>query len=107
MRSIRMTRRKVLFRDTENTCCWVTPEFNGDRSELREKGSRDSCDKDWQEIFEEFKNVKTLPEFEKMNAQAQKYYHSHLPGTKILPVENIGNERFEENDSVIEELNAG
>jgi hypothetical protein len=99
-----MTRRKILFRDVENNCCWVTPEFNGDKTELQSIKSADSCDKDWVEIYEEFRNVKTLPEFEKVNARAQKYYHSSFPGGKILPVENIGDGKFTENDFVIEEI---
>jgi hypothetical protein len=100
-----MTRRKVLFRDAERECCWITPEFNGDKSEMKAFGSQDSCDKDWPEIFEElFRNVKTLPEFEKASAQAQRYYHSFLPGGEILPIENIGSKLFEESDLVIEEI---
>jgi hypothetical protein len=99
-----MTRRKVLFRDAQGECCWVTPEFNGDKTEMERMGSRDSCDKDWPEIFEEFKNVKTFPEFEKMNARAQNYYHSSLPGAKILPVEKAEGDAFTENDFVIEEI---
>jgi hypothetical protein len=99
-----MTRRKVLFRDAENECCWVTPEFNGDKSELEKIGSMDSCDKDWAEIFEEFKNVTSRLEFEKINARAQTYYHSHLPGAEIQPIEKIGTELFAESDFVIEEI---
>jgi hypothetical protein len=99
-----MTRRKVLFRDAEHECCWVTPEFNGDKAEFQNMGSWDSCDKGWAEIFEEFKNAKTLPEFEKASARAQKYYHSFLPGGEILPITNIGKGLFAENDLVIEEI---
>ena len=99
-----MTRRKVLFRDVASGQCYITPEFNGDKTELLQKKSGDSCDRDWQEIIEEFKGAKTLDEFQKANANAQGYYHSCLPGAKALPVENIGKERFEESDLVIEEI---
>jgi hypothetical protein len=93
-----------MFREVETGACWVTPEFNGDKSELQQMKSNDSCDKDWEEIFEEFKNVKTLDEFQKQSAKAQGYYRSCLPGAKILPAENIGAGRFEESDLVIEEI---
>jgi hypothetical protein len=100
-----MTRRRILFRDTELECCWITPEFNGDKTELLQFGSADSCDKDWAEIYEEFRNVKTLPEFEKMNAQAQKYYHSSIAkNITIFPIENISDGKYTESDLVIEEI---
>jgi len=99
-----MTRRRILFRDVSKEECWVTPEFNGDKSEFKRMGSGDSCDKDWDEIFEVFRNVKTLEQFEKANAQAQTYYHSSLPGAKILPIENIGKGKYDEGDLVIEEI---
>jgi len=99
-----MTRRKVLFRDVESGDCFLTPEFNGDKLEMSWTKSDDSCDKNWEDIFEEFKNVKTLEEFKKVSARAQEYYHSSLPGQKILPVENIGKDKFEESDLVIEEI---
>jgi hypothetical protein len=100
-----MTRRKILFRDADHECCWITPEFNGDKTEFLQSKSADWCDKNWAEIYEEFRNVKTLPEFEKMNAQAQKYYHSAITkNITILPIENIGKEKYMESDLVIEEL---
>jgi hypothetical protein len=99
-----MTRRKVLFRDVKEGVCWVTPEFNGDKTELRDIKSKDSCDKDWLEIYEEFRNVKTLEEFEKANAKAQTFYHSFLMGAANQPIENIGKGRFEDSDFVIEEI---
>jgi len=100
-----MTRRKVLFRDVESGKCYVTPEFNGDKSELLLAKSADSCAKDWDEIFQEFKNVRTFEEFKKVNEQAQRYYKSSLtPKPEILPVEDVGKNGFEESDLVIEEL---
>jgi hypothetical protein len=101
-----MTRRKVLFRDVENECCWITPEFNGDRSELQQFRSRDSCDKDWNEIYDEFRAVPlTLEKFKEISDRAQRYYHSHLSDKPmILPVEKIEGTAFTESDLVLEEI---
>jgi len=100
----KLTCRKVLFRDVKSGNCYLTPEFVGDKSELSQFKDGDSCDKDWDEIFTEFKNVKTLDEFKKVSEQAQGYYRSYPKGTRrAFPVEDVGKDRFEESDLVIEE----
>lgn len=86
-----MTRRTIYFYDKVNSNLYVTPEFNGDKEEFIKFSKRgDSCDKNWNEILEKFKGVKTLEEFKRASAQAQRYYHSCL-GDEILPIK-IANE---------------
>jgi hypothetical protein len=101
-----MTRRKILFRDVEHGCCWITPEFNGDKSEFQQAKSQDSCDKDWSEIFDEFRATPmTLEKFKEISNRAQSYYHSHLADRPaILPIEKIEGDVFTENDNILEEI---
>ena len=84
-----MTRRRVVFTDTTTGAMYTTPEYNGDKTEFNLFSKRtDLCDKDWDEIFLEFKDVKSLAQFIEANTRAQSYYHSFL-GNEILPVEKI------------------
>ncbi|WP_170313592.1 hypothetical protein [Lacrimispora amygdalina] len=42
-----MTRRRIALIDPQTQQIYCTPEFNGDRTELLQMGSMDSCDKYW------------------------------------------------------------
>lgn len=82
-----MTRRKIYFYDKKQNKLYATPEFNGDKEEFVEfRKHEDSCDKNFNEILQEFKGVKTLEEFNKATDKAQSYYHSFL-GNNNLPIE--------------------
>ena len=82
-----MTRRTIVFFDEESGGYYATPEFNGDKSEMR--NGMDSCDKDWPEIIKEFEGVDSLKKFKAASEKAQGCYHSFL-GDQILPVERVG-----------------
>lgn len=81
-----MTRRTIAFINPDFTM-FITPEFNGDRSEFIRFGSQDSCDKDWADIEKEFQDCKTLEDFKAASDRAQRYYHSCLGDSDPLPVE--------------------
>ena len=84
-----MTRRIVVWTDESSGVTYKTPEFNGDRNEFLQfhgESASDSCSTDWDEIFREFEDVRTLKDFVAANIRAQKYYSSFL-GEDILPVE--------------------
>lgn len=83
-----MTRRRVLFTAANGTR-YITPEFNGDKSEMEKFCSADSCDKDWDEIAELFRKCRSYEEFEVTNMKAQSFYHSCLPGTEVLPCRQL------------------
>ncbi|GHV91188.1 hypothetical protein AGMMS50268_16910 [Spirochaetia bacterium] len=80
-----MTRHTILFID-DYANCYITAEFNGDKTEFQKFGSSDSCDKDWAEIEAVFRGVNTLEQFKAANEKAQGFYHSSLPGKQILPI---------------------
>ena len=85
-----MTRRRIVFTEQETGDIYTTPEFNSDKADFKNilPGSRDSCDKEWHEILNEFKDIKTLKEFRQANEKAQSFYHSFL-GDERLSVERI------------------
>ena len=84
-----MIRRKIIFKDDITGKLFVTPEFNGDKEGYEKRGNcLDGCDKNWDEILEEFVGIETLDDFKKASERAQKHYHSFL-GEDILPVEEI------------------
>ncbi|GHU75349.1 hypothetical protein FACS189461_1450 [Spirochaetia bacterium] len=80
-----MTRRTIIFLD-ESGNVYITPEFNGDKSEFEKFGSQDSCNQDWAEIEAVFWDVKTLEKFRAASEKAQGFYHSNLPDKQILPI---------------------
>jgi hypothetical protein len=85
-----MTRRIVAFTCPETGKTYKTPEFNGDKSEFIQfgkniPGENDGCSADWENIFNEFTNVKNLNNFIKANAAAQSYYWSQF-GNETLPI---------------------
>ena len=85
-----MTRRRVIFYNPADGMLYMTPEFNGDKSEYAARGgSLDSCDKDWHEIRQHFDGVTTITEFVYANIVAQSAYHSCL-GDEVLPIEEVG-----------------
>lgn len=83
-----MTRRRVLF-TAANGIRYITPEFNGDKSEMEKFCSADSCEKDWDEIAELFRKCRNYEEFEAINIKAQSYYHSCLPDAEVLPCRQL------------------
>lgn len=83
-----MKRRRVYFY-CANGEVYVTPEFNGDKSEFIAFGSLDRCDKDWSDIIRSFAQCQTLSDFERVNEQSQRLYHSILGDVDILPVEKV------------------
>jgi hypothetical protein len=83
-----MTRRNIIFYDDISHSFYSTPEFNGDKTEMENIRSNDSCDKDWADIIKEFENVKTLIDFKIANNNAQKFYHSSIKD-QILPIIRI------------------
>lgn len=86
-----MTRRRVYFYDYKQNKLYSTPEFNGDKEEfVKFSKHEDSCDKNFDEILEEFEGVKTLEEFKNASNKAQSYYHSFL-GDEILPIRETEN----------------
>ena len=84
-----MTRRKIYFYDNNEKKLYSTPEFNGDKEEFIKFNKRgDSCDKNFDEILNEFIGIKSKEEFEKASNKAQSYYHSFL-GDEILPINEV------------------
>jgi hypothetical protein len=84
-----MTRRRIAFIDPQTQQIYCTPEFNGDKSEFEKIESSDRCDKDWPDIFNLFRQVKTLDEFITANKNAQSFYHSFLDNAYPKPVETV------------------
>ncbi|GHT87220.1 hypothetical protein FACS1894137_14110 [Spirochaetia bacterium] len=80
-----MTRRTIIFLD-EFGNVYITPEFNGDKTEFEKFGSSDSCDKDWAEIEAVFWGVNTLEQFRAASEKAQGFYHSNFSDKQILPI---------------------
>jgi hypothetical protein len=80
-----MTRRLIIFQNKETGLFYSTPEFNGDKAEMEFFHSQDLCEKNWPEIIQEFKNIKTLQEFRMACDRAQGYYHS-IFGNMVLPI---------------------
>ena len=86
-----MIRRKIVFKDNVIGKLFITPEFNGDKEGYEARGNcLDGCDKNWDEILEEFVGVETLDDFKEASERAQKHYHSFL-GEEILPVKEMEN----------------
>ncbi|PGK51650.1 hypothetical protein CN918_28050 [Priestia megaterium] len=71
-----MIRRNIVFHDTKERKFYVSAEFNGDKTELERRKSRDWCDKDFSEIVKSFNGVETLEDFKKSVGTAQSFYHS-------------------------------
>lgn len=78
-----MTRRRVIFWNSDNKT-YVSDEYNGDKTELEQFGSSDSCDKTWPEILELLNGVTTLVDFMKAISQINRCYHSCLPGVELI-----------------------
>jgi hypothetical protein len=84
-----MTRRRIVFTDPSGRC-FITPEFNGDKTEFEQFGMGDQCTATWEEILAMFKAVSTLDEFKAANYQAQGYYISSIArNTPPEPVTEI------------------
>ena len=72
-----MTRRRIVFADKDGKQ-YITPEFNGDKTEFSEfQGiGGDGCDADWEQILAEFNGAETLEDFKAAAKKAQSHYHS-------------------------------
>jgi hypothetical protein len=85
-----MTRRYIVFFDDVTSFYYSTPEFNGDKSEMKGIRNMDSCEKDWPDIVREFDGVDTLEKFKAASIKAQSYYHSFLVDAPPCPVMQTG-----------------
>ena len=88
-----MTRRMFIYVDNKERKLYASPEFNGDKLEYAQRGfALDSCDLTENELFRLFE-VKTLSDFQKACAEAQRCFHSFLDrpnSTKeLLPVTEV------------------
>lgn len=73
-----MTRRLFIFVDNKERKLYVSPEFNGDKSEYAQRdGALDTCDLAAEDLFRLFE-VKTFSDFQKACAEAQQCFHSYL-----------------------------
>lgn len=79
-----MTRRVVIFQGKDGW--FVTPEFNGDKSEFEHFCLGDTCDENWTTIAARFSRAKTLQEFREANMWAQGLYHSRFGQSNPEPV---------------------
>ena len=70
-----MTRRRIIFKDCKNRM-YITAEYNGDKSELEERSAKDCCDKNWDEILQDFEDVRTVEDFVTADLNAQQHYHN-------------------------------
>ncbi len=81
-----MTRRILYFTGCSGQI-FVTPEYNGDKSEFKKFSSNDICYRDWAGIEAEFRDVKTIEDFHAANRRAQSCYCSSITGKpSIHPV---------------------
>ena len=88
-----MTRRRFIFVDNKERKLYVSPEFNGDKSEYAQRdGALDTCDLAAEDLFRLFE-VKTFSDFQKACAEAQQCFHSYLDrpnsAKELLPVTEI------------------
>jgi len=107
-----MTRRTIIYKDSETGKLYASPEFNGDKTEFEMFQLSGECDADWNDILKEFKGVNTLREFMDASERAQKHYKpfviynetANTPtelGGEILPVYEIDNISKIKSDHVI------
>lgn len=87
-----MTRRQIYFYSKESGHYYVSEEINGDKTELEQMGSNDTCEKTWPEILDGMKNVSGLGDFLQALAAINGIYHSSLgfdrPPTKLRIAHN-------------------
>lgn len=73
-----MFQRRVIFIDAAGLT-YISPEFNGDKAEMEYFRLSDTCDLNWMEIQDMFRQCKTIEEFKDACIKAQGFYHSCLP----------------------------
>jgi hypothetical protein len=99
-----MTRRNIIFKDNSTGKLYMTPEYNGDKTEFERIQSMDSCSLDWDEIMaRNFNSITTLQDFRRANIIAQRHYNSFLDdvvGRCPLPIHEIINTNEIKNDEV-------
>lgn len=83
-----MTRRRVLFINSDGKT-YLTEEYNGDKSEFARFGAGDSCEKDWRDIMDEFRDCLSLDLFLETDRRCQSYYHSCLGTTEYHGPEEV------------------
>nr|WP_024835450.1 hypothetical protein [Clostridium sp. 12(A)] len=96
-----MTRRNIIFKDKNTGKLYVSPEFNGDKREIENRGfNLDSYYKNWDEILNDFIGIMTLYDFKMISRKVQRYGSSFLGEVEILPVTQIHDIGQIENDEV-------
>jgi len=73
-----MTRRRIVFKVPGMNQRYVTPEFNGDKTEFEQFKMGDTCTATWDEIMDMFDPVSSLDEFKAANEKAQRCYVSSI-----------------------------
>lgn len=75
-----MTRRIFIYVDYQERKLYVSPTFNGDKTEYAQRGGTlDTCDLTAEDLFRLFE-VKNIPDFQKACSETQRRYHSCLDG---------------------------
>ena len=88
-----MTRRRIVYTDPSTGRRYVTPEFNGDKTEFDQFNMGDKCTATWDEIMEVFNAASTPDEFKAASDQMQGYYSSSIaPAEPPEPVLEINTE---------------
>ena len=86
-----MTRRRIVFTDPKTGRRYVTPEFNGDKTEFEKFGMGDACTATWDEIIVFFNAVSSLNQFKAANYLAQGYYISfcvpEIPPEPVIEID--------------------
>lgn len=71
-----MTRRIFIYVDYQERKLYVSPTFNGDKTEYAQRGGTlDTCDLTAEDLFRLFE-VKNIPDFQKACSETQRRYHS-------------------------------
>ena len=84
-----MTRRQVYFWDKGTGKFYVSPEFNGDKSEFLKIGSADSCDKDTVERCVDLRHTSSLFDFMRVVHMIYGSYHSSIGDLPALGSESL------------------
>lgn len=81
-----MTRRRFIFTDRAAKKLYASPEFNGSSEEYAARGNcHDSCDLSAPDLLKMFQ-VNDQNSFLRACDEAQRHYHSVLPGHRSIPV---------------------
>lgn len=75
-----MTRRKIVFHNSQNGTYVISDEYNGDKSEMEQFGLG-SCDNTWDEFMEAMSDVDNLASFLIVISHITASYHPTINGT--------------------------